>query len=97
MDAPNSITPDMRLVRQDTHFATQVEDETVIISLETNCYYGFGRVGSRIWELLAQPIDLGTLCARLQQEYQVDEATCRVDTVPFLQQLWRERLIVQVE
>jgi hypothetical protein len=91
------MSPDIRWVRQDTHFATQVQDETVVISLETNCYYGFGRVGSRIWELLAQPIDFGSLCARLQQEYKVDEATCKEDTIPFLQQLWQERLIVRVE
>ncbi len=97
MDDSIRLTPETRLVRKDTPFATQVEDETVILSLETDRYYGFGRVGTRIWELLLEPISFGALCARLQEEYRVDKETCAEDAGAFLRQLFDEKLIEAVE
>ena len=97
METPTPIRPGVQLVRVETPFASQIEGETVIMSLETNNYYGFGRVGSRIWALLAEPNDLEGICGSLEQEFKVDSATCLEDTRRFLEQLLRERLIKTLE
>jgi len=93
MDPAEPITPRTRVVRADSPFSSRIEDETVILSLETDNYYGFGSGGSRIWELLAEPLEVRALCDQLRKEYAVDQETCFRDTREFLEQLLREKLI----
>jgi len=97
MESPGTLDETRSLVRRDTLFASQVDGETVIVSLETDSYYGFGKVGSRIWELLSAPTTVEALCRQLGEEYNVDPETCRQDTVAFLRQLLEQKLIVQLD
>ena len=91
---PLSLTT--RLMRHETPFSSRVQGEVVMMSLETNNYYGLGQVGSRIWELLAQPTDLATVVSALQQEFRVDAETCLCDVTDFVQALLREGLVILV-
>ena len=48
---------------------------------------GLTAVGARVWELIETPQDLGALCAKLQEEFDVSEETCRSDVEAFLNDL----------
>lgn len=87
------LLPGTPLRRREMPFSSKVQEETVMMSLETNCYYGLGLVGSRIWELLAEPTDLATLCGQLQQEYKVEPDKCMGDVSAFVQKLRTEGLL----
>jgi hypothetical protein len=52
-------------------------------------------VGSRIWELLADPLTTSEICARLVAEFEVDTDTCETDVVEFVGQLLESDLIRQ--
>jgi len=69
-------------------------DETVVMmSLARGKYYGLDRIGTRIWELLAEPATESELCDRLVREFEVDAETCARDVHLFLTELAAEGLI----
>ena len=79
--------------RSDRQVSCRIDDETVLMHLETGLYFGYDPVGSRVWELLEQPITVGALCDRLVAEYAgVNAAQCRTDVVAFLRELVAEGL-----
>lgn len=96
MTVSEPLTPTSRLVRKETPFSSRIQGEVVMMSLETNNYYGLGPVGSRIWELLKSPTDLATVCAELQHDFRVDANTCLKDVTDFAESLLREGLVVRV-
>ena len=70
-----------------------VDGETMMMHLESNNYYGLGKVGSHIWELLKQPLTVADLCDVLQESFEVDHDTCQRDVLHFVQQLADEKLV----
>ncbi|KHD11069.1 hypothetical protein PN36_03420 [Candidatus Thiomargarita nelsonii] len=82
-----------KIVQTPEILAASVDDETMAMDLESNNYYGMGRVGSHIWELLEQPLTIVELCSTLQKKFEVDSETCQRDVLPFVQQLVDEKLV----
>lgn len=85
------------IIRSENSIFAEAEDETVMLNLETNSYYGLDPIASRIWELVAQPTSIADICAKLQQEYDVDADTCRQDVVELLNDLIAEQLVETVD
>lgn len=77
--------------------STQTGDELVLLSFETETYYGLNPVGARIWELLGQGASVETLCATLLAEYSVPEEVLRRDIVAVMTDLDAQSLIVAQE
>jgi hypothetical protein len=89
-----------QVIREDTvitrsvDFATaDMEDETVMVSIENGKYYGMDPVGSRIWELLSEPQSLADLVKALCGEYEVEPERCKADVLVFLNYLRGEDLV----
>ncbi|HEV7287637.1 PqqD family peptide modification chaperone [Sphingomonas sp.] len=70
-----------------------VGDELLMMSAAEGKYFNLNDVGSRIWELLAQPVSAEKLVAALTAEYDVDADTAREHVADFLAAL-RERGLV---
>jgi hypothetical protein len=75
---------------------TDMDGETVMMSLERGEYLGLGGVGSRIWELLAEPVTPEEICTRLTSEFDVDADTCKANVVAFLGELLESQVIRQL-
>jgi hypothetical protein len=69
-----------------------VDDEIVAFSVETGAH-AFNPVGSRIWQLLADPISVGDICKALVAEYEVDLETCEKEVLELLEKLWAEGMV----
>lgn len=82
-----------RLVRKSEILASELEDELMMMDLDTNNYFALDPVANHIWQLLVEPLTAAELCARLGRHFEVDEETCRRDTLAFLRQMWDEKLI----
>lgn len=82
-----------KVVQKDEILASKLDDEVMMMNLESNHYYAMDPVGSHIWQLLQQPITIADLCTSLHQEFEVDEETCQQDTVTFIQQMLDEKLV----
>jgi hypothetical protein len=57
----------------------QLDDETVLLELSTETYYGLDEVGTRVWQLLKDHRTIDPIVAALMAEYEVDEGTLRAD------------------
>ncbi len=57
----------------------KLEDEVVLLNLETGDYYGLNEVGSQMWTLLQQDHHVGQVLSALLETYEVSEGTLKAD------------------
>ena len=74
--------------------ATNIGDEIVLMTLESGKYFSIDPVGSQIWELIKQPTTAEKVCQELIEEYTVSMEQCLNDTLPFLDKLYQDGLLV---
>ena len=87
-----NVTVDTVLVRDSEPVPATVDDDVVVLSLRAGAYFGFNRVGSEIWNMLAQPRRVGEILDTLAQSHDVDADTMTRDVSQFLQTLIERRL-----
>lgn len=81
------------ILRDQDTITADMDGELVMINIERGNYYGLGAIGSRIWQLLENPVRVDELCRQLTTEYQVDPQSCEADVIGFLQQLQQAGLV----
>lgn len=81
------LPPSTQIMRDSDIIATDMDGETVMMSIERGEYYGLDGIGPFLWEQLAEPVSLDELCRRVLREYEIDEATCRADVSAFIEDL----------
>jgi hypothetical protein len=64
-----------------------VQDETVLLDLKQERYYGLDDVGSRVWALISAGVATSQLTECLMREYDVDERRLRSDLAALLDEL----------
>lgn len=72
---------------------TDLDGEKVMMNLDKGEYFMMNEVGSRIWEIINEPINVKTIIDTLRCEYEVDEETCKDTVVEFLGRLNNADLI----
>lgn len=72
---------------------SDIDGETVMMSIENGEYYGLDDIGSRIWELIARPIKVSDLIDTLLERFDVDRETCEIDVLKFLNELNEDRIL----
>ncbi len=83
-----------RLVPSPDALASRVGDETVILHLGNDTYYGLDAVGTRIWELAQDGLILSEIRDRIAGEYEVDPARVEEDLRRFVEELLRHEMLV---
>ncbi len=73
-----------QISRRGEWLVTRVDDETVMMDVDSGRYLGLSRVGSRIWELIEQARSTDAIVAQLIEEYDVSAAQCHADVQAFL-------------
>ena len=88
------LTGEEILVRNDEELLTTVVDgELIGMSVEQGACYGLNTVGTRIWELLAEPRSIASLCTQLMEEYEVDKDDCLREVLDLAEDLRAEGLV----
>jgi hypothetical protein len=87
------ITTDTYIKRNKEVFASEIDDEVVMMHVDTGKYYGMDTVGSRIWELIAEEIQVKEVIGKLMEEYDVEEEQCKKDVLEFLNELYENKLV----
>ncbi|MDD2366849.1 MAG: PqqD family protein [Desulfuromonadaceae bacterium] len=82
------------MVRALNLIATDLDDETILMSVEQGSYYGMEATARRIWELIETPTSVADLIDLLSQEYNVTPDICGPDIIAYLEELNAEGLIV---
>jgi len=85
--------PEVRLSRTENLLSTQLDEETVLMSIDAGAYYGLEGPARSIWEILETPMTFSALVDRLVEEYRVSPETCAADVERFLGEMEREGLL----
>jgi predicted transcriptional regulator len=72
---------------------TALEQESVILNLESECYFGLDKMGTQILAALTKAKSIEDAVDTLVEEYDVDETTLRHDLTSFIEQLVAQGLI----
>ncbi|MBI2425363.1 MAG: lasso peptide biosynthesis PqqD family chaperone [Candidatus Hydrogenedentes bacterium] len=87
MSSPVYFDPATVFERGQDLITSEVDGETVMMSVSAGSYFGLDPLGSRIWDLLESPKSIQELTTALQAEYDVDEPTCTKDLSAFFHRM----------
>lgn len=88
-----SFSPHTKFVRTDNLLSTELDQETVLMSVDAGAYYGMADTARDIWQRLEKPVTFAALVDDLVREYEVAPETCAADLQTFLQALEQEGLV----
>ena len=75
---------------------TELDDEVVMLDVDSGQYYELDAVGARIWMLLENKPSISLLRDALTAEFDIDAETCREDLGEFLKRLVELGLIASI-
>lgn len=72
---------------------SDMDGETVMMSIQNGKYYNLGTVGGLIWNKIIDPISFDDLIKDLTTEYDIEKKECERQVITFLESLYKEKLI----
>ena len=72
---------------------SNLQDESVILNLDSERYFGLDNVGTRILTVLTNSDSIQTAYESLLAEYEVDDAVLRADLVALIESLLQQGLV----
>ena len=85
--------PEDRLIRSSEMLSTDLDEETILMSIDAGAYYGLEGPAQCIWNNLETPLTFSALVDRLVREYRVEPDVCAADAEKFLAEMEREGLL----
>ncbi len=93
MTATKALKLDCIVQRVPDQIAAEVDDDVVMVNVETGYYYAVSEVAREIWEAIERPVKVSDLIDDLAASHDVDRPTCEAQTLSFLESLLAERLL----
>ncbi|WP_438434873.1 lasso peptide biosynthesis PqqD family chaperone [Gorillibacterium sp. sgz500922] len=78
------------------NIVSDMDGETVMLSVQNGNYYNLGEIGGEIWRSFAEPARTEDVIERLTEEYEVEPEECSRQVGGFIELLLREGLIEAV-
>jgi len=88
-----SIKDNNKIVLNQELLQSEIDGETIMMSIDNGKYYGLNTVASRIWEIIKTEPLFSELINTLISEYEIDEEKCKIETISFLEKLLENNLI----
>jgi hypothetical protein len=85
--------PEDTLCRNRETLATELDRETVLMSIDAGAYYGLAGTAQSVWEKLETPLTFSALVDKLANEYNIAPEACAADLQLFLGEMEREGLL----
>ena len=73
--------------------SANMDNETVMMRVETGKYYSLGTMGSVLWSMLENPVSVHEIIDALLEKYQVERDQCEEEVLAFLNQAYQEGLL----
>jgi hypothetical protein len=86
-------SPEDKLFRAKDMLSTELDQETVLMSIDAGAYFGLAGPARSIWEKLEKPLTFSDLVDKLVLEYNVTPEACAEDLQGFLGQMEQEGLL----
>jgi hypothetical protein len=85
--------PEDKLSRVQEILSTEIDQETILMSIDAGAYYGLKGPAQSIWENLKTPRTFSDLVDLLVTEYRITPEVCAADLNGFLAEMEREGLL----
>ena len=92
-----ALTLSTRIVRNPDLVQTELNQHTMMMSVEAGRYYSLNASGSRIWQLIQEPALIADILSTLEREFEVEPARCRAETMRLVESLLASELASIVE
>ncbi|MFC1771207.1 PqqD family protein [Candidatus Margulisiibacteriota bacterium] len=80
-------------IDQDKIIYSPIEDETLIVNVETGCYFSLNKFASYIWNLLLQRTSFESIITLILEKYDVSEKTAKKDLLNLFEDFQKEKII----
>jgi len=95
MSDQQQVTETSVIQRNETKFlASALGEEIVMMNTDNGDYIGINSVGSDIWNLLAQPMRLDELIAKVGEIYEGDTEQLKTEINEFVQRMLKQQMII---
>ena len=95
MSISQEIAETSLIQRNDAKFlSSALGEEIVMMNTDNGDYIGINSVGSDIWNLLADPIRIDELLAKMDEIYDVDAAQLKIELGEFMQRMLKQDMII---
>lgn len=91
-DVPE-ITLDTIVEASPDQVSSDLDGETVVLSMHDAHYYGLDGVAARIWELVREPVRVADVRDAIVREYDVTTTQAEADVLAFLRDLAEKALL----
>jgi hypothetical protein len=89
-----AITTDSHIQRDDRNLIiSELDDDLVMMNIESGSYLSVNKTGRIIWDKLEQPIVVNDLIKQLRSQFSVDELTCTTETLAFLNKIAEQKAL----
>src|SRR5690348_10528253 len=88
-----SISFDSKVRIPDDVLVSELDGESVLLKLKSECYFGLDHIGTRVWELLLSSDSIEQAYDGLLLEFDVDPAQFRTDLTELVDSLVQQGLI----
>ena len=88
-----TIQLDAILTRNADIFSGQIDDELVMVSIDSGSYYVLNSTALRIWELLETPNSIAGICDIMIEEYQINPEDLQSEVLKFVEILSEKQII----
>lgn len=85
-----------KIRRSPNQISCDLDGEIVIMDSKSGDYYKMNSIGTRIWELITNPLPIEEIVLQLQREYEIDNQSCRQEVANFIENLSEKKLIIIV-
>jgi hypothetical protein len=72
---------------------SSIGDDIVALHVENGRCYGMEEVTAKVWQLLAEPTDVDSICRQLVEHYDVEPSVCHADVDRLISQFRSEGLV----
>lgn len=87
------IAPETVVVQKPDLLSSDLDEDLVLMSIETSRYFGLDSLSREIWDQFDEPRSIAEVCSRLVERYDVTLEQCRQDTLAFVEQLVDAKLV----
>lgn len=91
--APAGLTLAARVAAREGVVFQQLQEEAVLLNLDSGQYFGLDPVGTRIWNLLVEGQSLPQVVSTIVAEYEVGGEQCKADLLKLLGDLEAQGLV----
>jgi hypothetical protein len=88
-----AVSLNARVVVPDAVLVRTIEDESILLNLNNENYYGLDEVGTRIWTVLVASVTIEEALGTLLAEYEVDKRTLTDDVIGLVESLMAQGLV----